>query len=406
MTIVGCKMAMKASLLGGLCAAVLCMGMAGAAWAETTAQSSSKPVTATEATTQVVAAADTPAATTTTTTTTTTEAAKPVVAKHTKHKKHKKAAKPAAAAATAAPVAEQAAVPAAKAAPASEYVQGGAKTCLQCHATTGTVAQILNTPHAKKADARTPFASHECESCHGASPQHLEKGETPTVVFKGPHMSPVEAQNKVCLTCHQNGLRMNWQGSQHQSNDLACASCHTIHVSKDPVLVKATQPEKCFTCHAEQRAESFAFSHHPIREGKVVCSDCHNPHGTSGPKLLKEDSVNDTCYTCHADKRGPFLWEHEPVREDCTNCHMPHGSNQARLLKDRPPFLCQDCHANSSHQSAALSGSNLPGTELAPASNAGNGFTSLNPRMLARGCVNCHSNIHGSNSPAGQYFER
>ena len=32
---------------------------------------------------------------------------------------------------------------------------------------------------------------------------------------------------------------------------------------------------------------------------------------------LKKDTVNDTCYTCHADQRGPFLWEHQPVSEDC-----------------------------------------------------------------------------------------
>ena len=33
--------------------------------------------------------------------------------------------------------------------------------------------------------------------------------------------------------------------------------------------------------------------------------------------MLKEASVNDNCYKCHAEKRGPFLWEHPPVRENC-----------------------------------------------------------------------------------------
>ena len=298
------------------------------------------------------------------------------------------------------------------------YAEKGAQSCLKCHNET-PVIYILQTPHAVKADSRTPFADHECESCHGASPLHMTtKGKdrvSPTVVFKGPKASPVEARNKVCISCHESGLRMNWQGSQHQNNEVACVSCHTIHAAKDPVLVKQTQPEKCFTCHAEQRAESFEYSHHPIREGKVVCSDCHNPHGTVGPKLLKENTVNDTCYTCHAEKRGPFLWEHEPVREDCTNCHVPHGSNQARLLKDRLPFLCQDCHNTGGHNANPFSASNLPGTEGAPANfrtaatapgPLGNGATSVSPRMMARGCVNCHSNIHGSNSPAGNYFTR
>jgi predicted CXXCH cytochrome family protein len=53
---------------------------------------------------------------------------------------------------------------------------------------------------------------------------------------------------------------------------------------------------------------------------------------------LLEATVNDTCYQCHAEKRGPFLWEHAPVREDCTNCHSPHGSTQPSLLKARTPW--------------------------------------------------------------------
>ena len=135
---------------------------------------------------------------------------------------------------------------------------------------------------------------------------------------------------------------MNWQGSQHQATT-------RLHTATPPRGQGSGAGEddpagSCFTCHAQQRAESFEFSHHPIREGKVVCSDCHNPHGSPGPKLLKEFTVNETCYTCHADKRGPLLWEHEPVREDCTNCHTPHGSTEARLLKERPPYLCQQCH--------------------------------------------------------------
>jgi DmsE family decaheme c-type cytochrome len=307
-----------------------------------------------------------------------------------------------AAAASEAPVKSQTAKPVL-------YAEKGADSCLKCH-DEATVTDILKTPHAVKSDSRTPFAAHACESCHGASPDHMTtKGKnqvSPTVVFKGPNASPVEERNKACMGCHENGLRMGWAGSQHQDNEVDCASCHTIHTSKDPVLLKKSQSDTCFTCHAAQRAQSFQFSHHPIREGKVVCSDCHNPHGTSGPKLLKENSVNDTCYTCHTDKRGPFLWEHQPVREDCSVCHVPHGSNQTRLLKERPPFLCQTCHTGSGHFGSPYSASNLPGRnpDIVPALPANR--SALSARILARGCVNCHSAIHGSNSPSGQFFNR
>jgi DmsE family decaheme c-type cytochrome len=282
------------------------------------------------------------------------------------------------------------------------YSDRGAATCMKCH-DEAPVTDILKTPHAMKGDARTPFGQHECESCHGPSQAHVASAPPPgqhkvrpNVVFVGPNASPVAERNKMCLSCHENGLRMDWAGSQHQGNNLACVSCHTIHVKKDPILVKATQPDKCFTCHAEQRALSFQYSHHPIREGKVVCADCHNPHGSPGPKLLKKVRVTDTCYTCHADKRGPMLWEHQPVREDCTNCHNPHGSVNPRLLKEKVPFLFLDCHAATNDMGGE--GDSIHNT-LAPGSSAFYLFGD-------RSCLNCHSQIHGSNSPSGSTFFR
>jgi DmsE family decaheme c-type cytochrome len=280
-----------------------------------------------------------------------------------------------------------------------EYAARGADSCMRCH-DKGTPLNILRTAHSMKGDSRTPFAQHACESCHGASPDHMSKPPgpggrrtSPTVVFKGDRKSPPEVINKVCLTCHENGLRMNWTGSQHQSNDIACTDCHTLHTTSDPMLTKDAQPQTCFKCHSEQRADTLKYSHHPIREGKVVCSDCHNPHGSPGPKLLKEVRVTDTCYNCHAEKRGPFLWEHEPVREDCTLCHNPHGSVNARLLKEKMPYLCIECHGGGTMGDQGYVHSNvISGT--------------YNQYVSDRSCLNCHSQIHGSNSPAGSTFFR
>lgn len=285
------------------------------------------------------------------------------------------------------------------------YSAGGASTCLQCH-NEQPVTDILNTPHAMKGDARTPFGQHECESCHGPSDAHVSgfaKGTLaePTVVFKGPKVSSVAVRNQVCLGCHQDSDHANWQGSPHQINNLACVSCHTIHVNKDPVLVRSSQPFTCFNCHSQQRAESSEYSHHPIQEGKVVCEDCHNPHGSAGPHLMKEFTVNETCYNCHAEKRGPMLWEHQPVRENCLNCHTPHGSNEPRLMKTRLNFLCSSCHSAVSNSSGGAFG----GAHSLPGNLAG---TATFNSALAnnRLCLNCHSQVHGSNSPNGAYFFR
>jgi len=131
----------------------------------------------------------------------------------------------------------------------------------------------------------------------------------------------------------------------------------------------------------------------------VVCADCHNPHGSPGPKALKEYTVNETCYNCHADKRGPLLWEHPPVRDDCLNCHTPHGSTQARLLKERPPYLCQNCHDSTFHPGEPYSGQNTAGRTFGATITA-------KFQLLGRGCLNCHSQIHGSNNPAGAVLLR
>jgi len=194
-----------------------------------------------------------------------------------------------------------------------------------------------------------------------------------------------EENNAICLGCHRRGERTYWDGSVHETRGLACTECHTIMktVSAEHQLKTAFEPNTCFQCHKDRRAQMFRSSHMPIREGKVVCSDCHNPHGSATEALLKEDSVNDTCYKCHAEKRGPLLFEHAPVRENCLSCHNAHGSINQFSLKTSLPRLCYECHTIGHAQAGRNSQ-----------------FT------MGRACLNCHTQIHGSNSPAGAVFQR
>lgn len=283
--------------------------------------------------------------------------------------------------------------------------------CTRCHDESEAmpILSIAQTKHGVKGDTRTP----SCQSCHGDSEKHLAgntsgKGRpAPDVIFNK-HTFPLSGSNaraEQCLTCHKGTARTHWEGSQHQANDVSCNDCHKVHQPVDKVRNKKTQTEVCFTCHKEQRAESHKISAHPIDAGKVVCSDCHNPHGSTGPKLLKKNTVTETCYTCHAEKRGPFLWEHQPATEDCTNCHTPHGSNISPLLKSRPPFLCQECHDGPHNSKSAVAG-NAAGFRFGTPNVNASASLATSTQATARGCMNCHAMVHGSNSPAGAFLHR
>jgi DmsE family decaheme c-type cytochrome len=157
-----------------------------------------------------------------------------------------------------------------------------------------------------------------------------------------------------------------------------------VHGSKSDraLLVKANQLEVCGTCHRPQVQKQLRSSHMPVREGKMTCTSCHNPHGSTNVRMLRVGNyINESCSSCHADKRGPFLWEHAPVRESCSTCHTPHGSNQRFLLTQREPFLCLTCHSYGGHV-------NLPRYNR-----------TSNP--YGNGCTNCHITTHGSNHPSG-----
>ena len=278
---------------------------------------------------------------------------------------------------------------------ASDIIYKGDAKCTRCHDESETVPvlSIAKTKHGTVADGRVP----SCVSCHGESEKHANKPEDvkvrPSTDRNFTKHSKLTAAQKdqACTTCHQGGKHMGWSMGAHARNDISCNSCHQVHTGKDKVRDKRTQAEVCYTCHKQQRAESNKPSHHPVPEGLMTCSSCHAVHDSSA-KLLTRGSVNDTCYTCHMEKRGPFLHNHQPVTENCSICHNPHGTTTASLLKARSPFLCQECHSHTSHpgQRAVLSS----GISTAVATTNSTSTLGVN----ARGCMNCHTNIHGGNS--------
>ena len=293
------------------------------------------------------------------------------------------------------------------------------ETCKTCHAE--YVESYLKSSHGKKGHPQSPANAGGCTVCHGDGTEHVKAGGGRGVGgIRNP--SPrnkamtAEAKSNTCLSCHASMSRnlAFWSAGQHKKNDVTCSNCHNPHAAttagNDKMLrVDTAQPapyrttvrqlayETCIGCHREQRAQILKPSHHPIVEGKVQCHSCHEPHGAMTPVMLKAESYRDLCVTCHADKRGPWIWEHRPVAENCAICHTPHGSSHNRLLAQKPPALCADCHPGGHTHGLYDGRGTLPNT------------LPSNSRFEGSGCINCHRQIHGSNAPAsafGRFFLR
>lgn len=277
--------------------------------------------------------------------------------------------------------------------------QKGSEGCLRCHEDDASIniMAIFQSPHGLASHPNSPFAKQHCESCHGPGSEHskrVRRGETrPAMIsFSSHQWALVMESNQQCQSCHADQLNQ-WHSSDHQAAELQCTQCHSVHVKQDPVLNRQTQATVCYQCHTRQRNEQLKLSHHPFTNGEVTCSDCHSPHQSDNEFSLKQFTINQNCTQCHAEKRGPFLWEHAPASEDCSSCHSAHGSMYPALLKRRAPLLCQQCHNATDHASLALTANDL-------ATQRAEVF------LLANSCTNCHSHVHGSNHPLGQYLNR
>ena len=258
-------------------------------------------------------------------------------------------------------------------------------------------------------------ASQVCYRCHGEK-QDLELIAHPHQIngkygfacttCHDPHGKLLEYSRKeLCLTCHQGTPTMSWHASIHDQAGVACTDCHNPHpkshvrqaldirhtdIRRNKRLpMSVNEPQACAKCHPKIYAMTQLPSHHPLKEGKMTCSDCHDAHGQAQGNL-KGETINLTCYKCHADKQGPFVYEHAPVSEDCSICHNPHGTVSNNLLHQPPSFLCLRCH--SGHRAP-------PSDHFGIGTSDIDGNTFQRP-VLYTDCTQCHAQIHGTDHPS------
>jgi DmsE family decaheme c-type cytochrome len=278
---------------------------------------------------------------------------------------------------------------------AAQATYVGADTCLACHEDISN-AFAKNPHHALESDTkRGPeggWKGKSCEACHGPGSAHAESLDKKDI--RNPAtLSPSESE-RICLSCHLNQTTHAGRiQSAHAKNQVACVGCHAMH--KTPQELVSHKPDDvnqlCAGCHVSQWAAFNRPYKHRLPEGAMSCVDCHNPHGRNITSTVRAVAASNEpgCYKCHADKRGPFIYEHAPVRTDgCIACHEPHGSMNPRMLtRDQTRTVCLECHANIGVPSV-FTGNKIGSTPPA--------FHDLrNPRYQT--CVLCHVKVHGSN---------
>ena len=295
-------------------------------------------------------------------------------------------------------------------------VNVGDGACADCHEEACNA--FAKTIHGRIAPFETAGLGTGCETCHGGGSLHVESEDPGDLITFGKLTSA--QQSRICLDCH---TRFHWAGSEHYLNDVSCLQCHKIHPPVGNKLLAKSEPDGCYSCHMDIQAKAQYPSHHPIREGKMGCSDCHDPHGSMVGSLKTDERLNDLCLNCHASKQGPFVFEHAPVLEDCTICHAPHGTIANNLLKQNEPFICLQCHEFHFHSAKVGYDENLdtPVAQYPWSGNVGFPYTGyqVNPannpqyaqahqrsnrsafqRAWTTKCTQCHFKIHGSDLPS------
>jgi DmsE family decaheme c-type cytochrome len=267
--------------------------------------------------------------------------------------------------------------------------RAGSEACQACHEDIFN-AFAKNPHHVVEADSRRGWKGQACESCHGAAQKHTESASAEDI--RNPAKLTAMATDKICLSCHLNQpTHVGRLQSSHAKNQIACTTCHKIHANGPFGLVarKTAQVNaQCATCHTSVWSQFQKPFKHRVPEGAMSCVDCHNPHGSFKPGMMQIFAANETgCFRCHGDKRGPFTFEHAPMRlEGCATCHEPHGSANPRMLvRQEVRLVCLECHASL----PAATKTNAVLGVVPPA------FHDLrSPRF--RNCTVCHQKIHGS----------
>lgn len=223
-----------------------------------------------------------------------------------------------------------------------------------------------------------------------------------------PHVAGAEfVGSKTCAECHDevtskfhNATHAKLIASGANGQEIGCESCHgpgSLHAESGggvgTIVNPGKNPDVCFQCHLDKRADFSLPNSHPLMAGHITCSDCHDVHEGNAIKGsgAAMESMNETCIKCHTAQKGPFVYEHGAMKEGCTACHSPHGSVNAKMLVARDANLCLQCH---------LEAPGAAGVGQINANAINPSVENHNSRLMAGTCwtAGCHEAVHGSNA--------
>jgi len=164
-------------------------------------------------------------------------------------------------------------------------------------------------------NGHSPSVNFACVACHTgeAGENNLDEDRRSRYIQPDPIASR-------CFMCHERLKEIvSHNNSDHgPAKSGRCNKCHNPHSSDNLFFLRKPIWELCTTCHSEKITErhvitSFVFRRnkngHPTRKRpdpsrpgrELVCSSCHNPHGSKGPFLLRTDQPTpfSVCKRCH-----------------------------------------------------------------------------------------------------------